>query len=76
MTAPIIPFYEALGLLKRVNGVGTPDEVTSAINGSKKHKTASQHIENDHMTKTKLLMLRSIRPYIAAHLEIGSFTKD
>lgn len=32
MTAPIIPFYEALGLLKRVNGVGTPDEVTSAIN--------------------------------------------
>ena len=32
MTAPIIPFYEALGLLKRVNGVGTPDEVTAAIN--------------------------------------------
>ena len=32
MTAPIIPFYESLGLLKRVNGVGTPDEVTAAIN--------------------------------------------
>lgn len=31
MTAPIIPFYEAAGLLKRVNGVGTPDEVTQAI---------------------------------------------
>ena len=31
MTAPIIPFYEAAGLLRRVNGVGTPDEVTSAI---------------------------------------------
>ena len=31
MTAPIIPFYEAAGLLRRVNGVGTPDEVTAAI---------------------------------------------
>lgn len=31
MTAPIIPFYEAAGLLRRVNGVGTPDEVTTAI---------------------------------------------
>jgi adenylate kinase len=31
MTAPIIPFYESLGLLRRVNGVGTPDEVTAAI---------------------------------------------
>ena len=31
MTAPIIPFYEAAGVLKRVNGVGTPDEVTQAI---------------------------------------------
>jgi adenylate kinase len=31
MTAPIIPFYEAAGLLRRVNGVGTPDEVTEAI---------------------------------------------
>jgi adenylate kinase len=31
MTAPIIPFYETAGLLRRVNGVGTPDAVTSAI---------------------------------------------
>ena len=31
MTAPIIPFYEAAGLLRRVNGVGTPDAVTEAI---------------------------------------------
>lgn len=31
MTAPIIPFYEQAGLLRRVNGVGTPDEVTAAI---------------------------------------------
>lgn len=30
-TAPIIPFYEAKGLLKRVDGVGTPDEVTERI---------------------------------------------
>ena len=31
MTAPIIPFYESAGLLRRVNGVGTPDEITSVI---------------------------------------------
>ena len=31
MTAPIIPFYESAGLLKKVNGVGSPDEVTTAI---------------------------------------------
>ena len=31
MTAPIIPFYEAAGLLRRVNGVGTPDAVTETI---------------------------------------------
>lgn len=31
MTAPIIPFYENAGLLKKVNGVGRPDEVTAAI---------------------------------------------
>jgi adenylate kinase len=30
-TAPIIPFYEAKGLVKRVNGVGSPDEVTARI---------------------------------------------
>ena len=31
MTAPIVPYYESAGLLKRVNGVGAPDEVTAAI---------------------------------------------
>ena len=31
MTAPIIPFYESEGVLKRVNGVGKPEEVTQAI---------------------------------------------
>jgi adenylate kinase len=30
-TAPIVPFYEAKGLLKRVNGVGAPDEVEVRI---------------------------------------------
>lgn len=30
-TAPIIPFYEANGLLKRVDGVGQPDEVTERL---------------------------------------------
>ncbi|MCB9677423.1 MAG: adenylate kinase [Alphaproteobacteria bacterium] len=30
-TSPIIPFYEARGLVKRVNGVGSPDEVTARI---------------------------------------------
>lgn len=30
-TAPIVPFYEAAGLLKRVDGVGTPDEVELRI---------------------------------------------
>jgi adenylate kinase len=30
-TAPIIPFYEAKGLLVRVDGVGEPDEVTQRI---------------------------------------------
>jgi adenylate kinase len=30
-TSPIIPFYEQLGLLKRVNGVGSPDEITQRI---------------------------------------------
>ncbi len=28
-TAPIVPFYEEHGLLRRVDGVGTPDEVTA-----------------------------------------------
>jgi adenylate kinase len=30
-TAPIIPFYEAKGIVKRVDGVGSPDEVTQRI---------------------------------------------
>jgi adenylate kinase len=30
-TAPIIPFYEDLGLLRRVDGVGSPDEVEVRI---------------------------------------------
>lgn len=30
-TAPIVPFYEAKGLLKRVDGVGAPDEVGARI---------------------------------------------
>ena len=30
-TVPIIPFYEELGLLKRVDGVGSPDEIEARI---------------------------------------------
>ena len=30
-TAPIVPFYEAKGLVKRVDGVGAPDDVTARI---------------------------------------------
>ncbi len=30
-TAPIVPFYESMGLLKRVDGVGTPTAVTERI---------------------------------------------
>lgn len=30
-TKPIVPFYEAQGILKRVDGVGTPDEVTERM---------------------------------------------
>jgi adenylate kinase len=30
-TAPIVPFYEDKGVLVRVDGVGTPDEVTQRI---------------------------------------------
>jgi adenylate kinase len=33
-TAPIVPFYEELGLLKRVDGVGAPDEVEVRIKGA------------------------------------------
>ena len=31
MTAALLPYYEQSGLLRRVNGVGQPDEVTSRI---------------------------------------------
>ncbi|TNE85583.1 MAG: adenylate kinase [Deltaproteobacteria bacterium] len=30
-TAPLVPFYDAEGLLKRVDGVGKPDQVTERI---------------------------------------------
>ncbi len=30
-TAPIVPFYQGKGVLRRVDGVGTPDEVTKRI---------------------------------------------
>jgi adenylate kinase len=30
-TAPLVPFYEGLGLLRRVDGVGTPDQVTERL---------------------------------------------
>jgi len=30
-TAPVIPFYESQGLLLRVDGVGSPDEVTERV---------------------------------------------
>lgn len=30
-TTPIVPFYEELGILKRVDGVGTPNEVTARM---------------------------------------------
>jgi len=33
-TAPIIPFYEGKGLLKRVDGVGSPDAVTERLAGA------------------------------------------
>jgi adenylate kinase len=30
-TAPIVPFYEHKQILKRVDGVGSPDEVTARL---------------------------------------------
>lgn len=30
-TAPIVPFYEAQGILKRIDGVGDPDEITARL---------------------------------------------
>ena len=31
MTAALLPYYEKIGLLRRVDGVGKPDEVTSRV---------------------------------------------
>ncbi|MCC6645195.1 MAG: adenylate kinase [Polyangiaceae bacterium] len=31
MTAALLPYYQGLGLLRRVDGVGTPDEVTARM---------------------------------------------
>lgn len=33
-TAPLVPFYDAKGLVRRVHGVGEPDEVTARILGA------------------------------------------
>lgn len=30
-TAPVVPFYDGKGIVKRVDGVGTPDEITARI---------------------------------------------
>ena len=30
-TAPILPYYEERGLVRRVDGMGTPDEVAAEI---------------------------------------------
>lgn len=30
-TTPVLPFYDAKGIVKRVDGVGTPDEVTARV---------------------------------------------
>jgi len=30
-TAPILPYYDARGLVRRVNGMMSPDEVSAAI---------------------------------------------
>lgn len=32
-TAPILPYYEERGLVRRVDGMGTPDEVAAEIDG-------------------------------------------
>jgi len=31
MTAALLPYYEKLGLLRRINGVGSPSEITQRI---------------------------------------------
>lgn len=33
-TSPIMPYYEGKGLLRRVDGVGTPDQVTERVNAA------------------------------------------
>jgi adenylate kinase len=33
-TAPIVPFYESKGILRRVDGVGDPDAITQRITGA------------------------------------------
>lgn len=30
-TTPVLPYFEALGIVRRVDGVGTPDEVTARV---------------------------------------------
>lgn len=35
-TAPIVPFYEAKGILKRVDGVGDPDTITKRLTAALK----------------------------------------
>lgn len=30
-TVPVLPFFEARGIVRRVDGVGTPDEVTARV---------------------------------------------
>lgn len=36
-TAPIVPFYESQGILRRVDGVGAPDEITARLLTSLQH---------------------------------------
>ena len=33
-TSPIVPYYEAKGFLRRVDGVGTPDEVSARVSAA------------------------------------------
>jgi adenylate kinase len=38
-TVPVIPFYDAKGILTRVDGVGSPDEVTAKLLGALEQKS-------------------------------------
>lgn len=40
MTADLLPFYEAKGLLRRVDGVGEPEEVTARVLSALDHRGA------------------------------------